>query len=264
MITRGGRGSAMTAIFPDLKGQSVFISGGGSGIGACLTEGFAAQGAKVAFCQRSDATALCDGIEKRHGARPLFLSCDVTDIAAYQAVLSEAAGANGPITVLVNNAAWDNRHPLAPFTVEDWDYMQAVNIRHHFFAVQAVVPGMKAAGGGTIVNYSSISYMMGNGGYSAYTAAKAGITGMTRGLARELGPDNIRVNALMPGWVLTERQRREWVVGDALDRHLERQCLPVEIQPQDMVEPTLFLASSASTVMTGQALVVDAGVVVSG
>ena len=254
----------MTAIFPDLKGQSVFISGGGSGIGAYLTEGFVAQGAKVAFCQRSDASDLCNDIEKRHGARPLFLRCDVTDIPAYQAVLAKAAEANGPITVLVNNAAWDNRHPMSPFTVEDWDYMQAVNIRHHFFAVQTVAPGMKAAGGGTIVNYSSISYMMGNGGYSAYTAAKAGITGMTRGLARELGPDNIRVNALMPGWVLTDRQRREWVVGDALDKHLERQCLPVEIHPSAMVEPTLFLASSASTVMTGQALVVDGGVVVSG
>lgn len=251
-------------LFPDLKDRSVFISGGGSGIGAYLTEGFVRQGAKVAFCQRSDASELCDDIEKRHGSRPLFLKCDVTDIPALQQVLAEAAEAHGPITTLVNNAAWDNRHALSPFSVEDWDYMQAVNIRHHFFAAQAVVPGMKAAGGGTIVNYSSISYMMGNGGYSAYVAAKAGITAMTRSLARELGPDNIRVNALMPGWVLTDRQRREWVVDDALEKHLERQCLPVEIEPQDMVEPTLFLASSASTVMTGQALVVDAGVVVTG
>lgn len=255
-----------SATFHDLKGQSVFISGGGSGIGEFLTEGFVAQGAKVAFCQRSDATAFCDRIEKQYGVRPLFLKCDVTDVPALQKVLAQSADAHGPITVLVNNAAWDNRHPLEPFTVADWDYMQAVNIRHHFFAIQAVVPGMKKAGGGTVINYSSISYMMGNGGYSAYTAAKAGITGITRGLARELGQFNIRVNALMPGWVITDRQRELWVGedGENLKVHLKRQCLPVEIPPFAMVEPTLFLASGASTVMTGQALVVDGGVVVTG
>jgi len=255
-----------SATFHDLKGKSVFISGGGSGIGEYLSEGFVAQGAKVAFVQRSDATATCDRIEKATGSRPLFLKCDVTDIPALQDAIAKSAEAHGPITVLVNNAAWDNRHPLSPFTVEQWDYMQAVNVRHHFFAAQAVAPGMKQAGGGTIVNYSSISYMMGNGGYSAYTTAKAGITGLTRSLARELGPDNIRVNALMPGWVLTERQRREWVDEDGanLAAFLERQCLKLEIPPEAMVEPTLFLASAASTVMTGQALVVDAGVVVTG
>lgn len=252
------------ATFHDLEGVSVFISGGGSGIGRNLTEGFVRQGAKVAFCQRSDASALCDELAERYGNRPLFLKCDVTDIPAYQQVLAAAAAANGTIRVLVNNAAWDNRHPMIPFTVEDWDYMQAVNLRHYFFAAQAVAPGMTAAGHGSIVNYSSISYMMGNGGYSAYTAAKAGITGLTRSLARELGPHGIRVNALMPGWVLTERQHREWVTEESLGAHLDRQCLPVEIQPEDMVQPTLFLASAASTVMTGQALVVDAGVVVTG
>jgi NAD(P)-dependent dehydrogenase (short-subunit alcohol dehydrogenase family) len=242
----------------------VFISGGGSGIGEYLTEGFLAQGAKVAFVQRSDATPLCDRLAKTYGTRPLFIRCDVTDIAALQAAIGQAAAAHGAVTVLVNNAAWDNRHPLEGFTVEEWDYMQAVNIRHHFFAIQAVAPGMKAAGGGTIINYSSISYMMGNGGYAAYTSAKAGITGLTRGLARDLGPDNIRINALMPGWVLTDRQRELWANPEDLKRHLERQCLNVEIPPEAMVEPTLFLASAASTVMTGQALVVDGGVVVTG
>ena len=255
---------ADAATFHDLKGASVFISGGGSGIGANLTEGFLRQGAKVAFCQRSDATAFCDRLERQYGSRPLFLECDVADIPAYQRVLAAAAEANDAISVLVNNAAWDNRHPMAPFTVEDWDYMQAVNLRHHFFAAQAVAPAMKAAGKGSIVNYSSISYMMGNGGYSAYTSAKAAITGLTRSLARELGPHGIRVNALMPGWVLTQRQREEWVTDEDLKAHLERQCLPVEIQPEDMVGPTLFLASGASSVMTGQAVVVDAGVVMTG
>jgi len=253
-----------SATFHDLKDKSVFISGGGSGIGACLTEGFLAQGARVAFVQRSDATALCDRLERTYGRRPLALSCDVTDIPRYQAAIGEAADAQGPIEVLVNNAAWDNRHPLEGFTVAEWDYMLNVNLRHHFFAIQAVAPGMRAAGGGTIVNYSSISYMMGGGGFTAYAAAKAGITGLTRGLARDLGPDNIRVNALMPGWVLTARQRELWVTEDDLQAHVDRQCLKVEIEPQAMVEPTLFLASAASTVITGQALVVDAGVVVTG
>jgi len=253
-----------SATFHDLAGKSVFISGGGSGIGEYLTEGFIAQGADVAFVQRSDATELCDRLEKNYGSRPLFIKCDVTDIPALQDAIAQAAKANGDINVLVNNAAWDNRHSLDGFTVEEWDYMQAVNLRHYFFAIQAVAPGMRRAGGGTIVNYSSISYMMGNGAYAAYTAAKAGITGMTRGLARDLGGDNIRVNALMPGWVLTDRQRELWADEKSLKAHIDRQCLKLEIPPEAMVEPTLFLASAASTVMTGQALVVDAGVVVTG
>lgn len=253
-----------SATFHDLRGKSVFITGGGSGIGEYLTEGFVAQGARVAFVQRSDATSLCDRLEKEHGERPLFIKCDVTDIPALRSAIAQAADAHGDIEVLVNNAAWDNRHTLDELTVEQWDYMQNVNIRHHFFAVQAVAAGMRKAGGGSIINYSSISYMMGNGGYVAYVAAKAGITGLTRGLARELGPDGIRVNALMPGWVLTDRQRELWVTPEGLGGHLNRQSLKIEIPPEAMVEPTLFLASGASTVMTGQALVVDAGVVVTG
>ena len=257
---------SLPARFDDLKGRSVFISGGGSGIGEYLTEGFIAQGCKVAFCQRSDATALCDRLERDYGNRPLFVPCDVTDIPALQAALARSAEAHGPVTVLVNNAAWDNRHTLDELSVDGWNHMMSVNIRHHFFAVQAVAPGMKAAGGGSIINYSSISYMMGNSGYPAYVAAKSGINGLTRGLARELGPDNIRVNALMPGWVITERQRREWVDDDGgnLREHIERQCLKVEIAPEDMICPTLFLASETSRMMTGQALVIDGGVVVTG
>jgi galactose dehydrogenase len=253
-----------SATFHDIRGKSVFISGGGSGIGEYLTEGFVAQGARVAFVQRSDATALCDRLEKEHGERPLFIPCDVTDIPALKAAIAQAADAHGDIEVLINNAAWDNRHTLDELTVEQWDHMQAVNIRHHFFAIQTVAPGMRAMGGGSIINYSSISYMMGNDGYPAYAAAKAGITGMTRALARELGRDNIRVNALMPGWVLTDRQRELWATPEGLQSHIDRQALKIEIPPEAMVEPSLFLASNASTVMTGQALVVDAGVVVTG
>ena len=218
----------------------------------------------MAFCQRSDAAALCDRLEADYDNRPLFLECDVTDIPALKEALVESASLNGPISVLVNNAAWDNRHDVEGFTVDEWDYMLNVNLRHHFFAAQAVVDGMSRLGGGSIINYSSISYMMGNAGYPSYTAAKAAITGLTRSLAREFGPDNIRVNALMPGWVITERQKDLWVTDEALSTHIDRQCLKEEIQPDDMVEPTLFLASAASRMMTGQALVVDAGVVVTG
>lgn len=252
------------ASFHDLDGVSVFISGGGSGIGAELTMGFLAQGAKVAFCQRSDAAAFVDEAEAETGARPLFLPCDVLDIPALQAALAEAAAAHGPIGVLVNNAAHDLRHGMEAYTVGDWDRAQAVNIRHHYFAAQAVAPGMKAAGGGSIINYSSISYMMGNAGYAAYIAAKAGITGLTRALARELGPDGIRVNAVMPGWVLTDRQMELWADPESLAAHLDKQCLKTHLAPRDMVDGTLFLASGASRMMTSQALVIDGGVVVSG
>jgi galactose dehydrogenase len=252
------------ATFHDLKGQSVFISGGGSGIGAYLTEGFLAQGCKVAFCQRSDASAFCDAMDKKYGARPLFIECDVTDIDGLKAALAQSAEAHGDIQVLVNNAAWDNRHTLDELDVAAWDHMINVNLRHHFFAIQSVAPAMRRAKKGSIINYSSISYMMGNAGYPAYVAAKSAINGMTRGLARELGLDGIRVNALMPGWVLTDRQRTEWVTPDALAGHMARQCLKEEIDPVEMVAPTLFLASEASRMITGQAMVVDGGVVVTG
>ncbi|MEM1314534.1 MAG: SDR family oxidoreductase [Pseudomonadota bacterium] len=252
------------ATFHDLADASVFISGGGSGIGADLTEGFLRQGAKVAFCGRSDATAFCDAMEAAHGTRPLFLQCDVTDVPAYQRVLAQAAQAHGPITTLVNNAADDLRHGMEGYTVEAWDAAQAVNLRHHYFAVQAVAPGMKAAGGGSIINYSSISYMMGGGGYTAYATAKAAVAGLTRGLARELGPDRIRVNALMPGWVLTQKQFDMWATDEDLAAHLERACLKEHLTGPDMVGGTLFLASGASRMMTGQALVIDGGVVFSG
>ncbi|CAN5697285.1 SDR family oxidoreductase [soil metagenome] len=255
---------ASGAIYADLKGASVFITGGGSGIGAALTEGFLAQGARVAFVQRSDAGAFVREAEARSGSAPLFLPCDVTDIAALQRAVADASEAHGAVTVLVNNAANDARHAIEDYTVSEWDAAQAVNLRHHFFAAQAAVPGMRAAGGGSIINFSSISYMMGAAGYLAYVTAKAAITGLTRGLARELGPDRIRVNALIPGWVLTDRQRRLWAREADLAAHLARQCLKQHLAPEDIVGGTLFLASDAARMMTGQALVIDGGVVVTG
>ncbi len=254
----------MSALFPDLKGTSVFITGGGSGIGAALTAGFLAQGAKVAFVQRSDATAFCDEMEKAHGNRPLYLPCDITDIPALKAAMDKAADAHGTISVLVNNAANDQRHASEDVTEEYWDWCQSINLKPYFFACQHAIPGMRQQGGGSIINFSSISYMMGNAGYAGYTTANSGINGMTRSLAREFGPDHIRVNALAPGWVLTQKQKDLWVTPDALAAHIGRQCLPDEIVPEDIVDPVLFLASDSSRMMTGQALVIDGGVVVTG
>jgi NAD(P)-dependent dehydrogenase (short-subunit alcohol dehydrogenase family) len=251
-------------IFPDLRGASVFITGGGSGIGASLTEGFLAQGARVAFVQRSDAGAFCDEMEETYGNRPLFLPCDITDIAALKSAISDASAAHGPVTVLVNNAANDKRHTTGEVDEAFWDWSIAINLKAYFFAAQAAIPAMQAAGGGSIINFSSISYMMGNAGYPIYTTANSGINGMTRSLAREFGPDRIRVNALAPGWVLTQKQKDLWVTPEGLQAHLDRQCLKDPLEPQDIVAGCLFLASSASKAMTGQALVIDGGVVVTG
>lgn len=251
-------------IFPDLKDKSVYITGGGSGIGAALTDGFLGQGAKVAFIGRSDATAFCDEMEAKHGVRPLFLQGDITNTDRLQGTIGEAAAAHGPVTALISNAANDHRQKLEDYTPDDWDANQAINLKAYYFATQAVAPMMRAAGGGSIINFSSISYMMGNAGYSAYVAANAGITGMTRAHARELGPDGIRVNALAPGWVLTEKQLEKWATPEGLEAHLARQCLPEHLKPVDIVNPCLFLASTASAMMTAQCMVVDGGVVYTG
>lgn len=242
----------------------MFITGGGSGIGAALTEAFLEQGSKVAFVQRTDATEFCSELESRLGNRPRYIPCDVTDIEALRSAIVQAASENGPISVLVSNAANDVRHRTEELTPADWDKNQAINLRPYFFAAQAVVGGMKDLGGGSIINFSSISYMMGLGEYPSYVAANAGINGLTRGLAREFGGFGIRVNSVMPGWVLTEKQLRLWATPERLAAHLERQCLPEHLEPKDIAGGVLFLASQASKMMTGQALVIDGGVVVSG
>ncbi|MBT0957791.1 SDR family oxidoreductase [Alphaproteobacteria bacterium KMM 3653] len=252
------------AIFPDLKGASIFITGGGSGIGAALTEGFLAQGAKVAFIGRSDASEFAAEMGEKYGNAPLFIQGDITDMAQLTGALEQAQAAHGPVTALVNNAANDKRHSAEEVTEDFWDWMIAINLKAYFFACQAVLPQMRAAGFGSIINFSSISYMMGNAGYPIYTTSNSGINGMTRSLAREFGPDHIRVNALAPGWVLTDKQKEMWVTPEALEGHMERQCLPDTLDPEDIVGGVLFLASKSSRMMTGQALVIDGGVVVTG
>lgn len=253
-----------TATFHDLTNTSVFITGGGSGIGADLTDGFLAQGAKVAFIGRSDARAFVAEMEEKHGTPPLFFQGDITDTDKLRETIAAAAEAHGPIRTLVSNAANDQRHTTEEMTPEWWDDMLAVNLKAYFFAAQAVLPGMRASGHGSIINFSSISYMMGNAGYPAYTAANGGITAMTRSLAREFGPDGIRVNALAPGWVLTQKQLDKWATPDGLAAHLDRQCLKTHLEPGDIVDAVLFLASDTSRMMTGQCMVVDGGVVTTG
>ena len=251
-----------TATFHDLDGTSVYITGGGSGIGADLTDGFLAQGANVAFIGRSDASAVVEEMHQKHGRAPLFMQGDMTDTELLHATMAKAAEAHGPLNVLVNNAANDQRHTLEETTTEFWDWMIEVNLKAYYFACQEAARQMKD--GGAIINFSSISYMMGNAGYPIYTTSNAGITGMTRSLARELGPRKIRVNALAPGWVLTQKQLDKWATPEDLAAHLDRQCLKEHLKPEDMIAPTLFLASSASHAMTGQCMAVDGGVVVSG
>jgi NAD(P)-dependent dehydrogenase (short-subunit alcohol dehydrogenase family) len=252
---------AEPARFPDLEGASVLVTGGGSGIGAALVEGFCAQGARTAFIDIAETPSreLVEELTAKGLRQPLFLKADLRDIHALRAAVHEAIRAHGPVTVLVNNAAWDDRHELDAVTPEYWDNSLAINLRPHFFTAQAVAPGMREKGFGSIINYSSTSFLINMGGMPAYTAAKAGIVGLTKGLAGKLGPDNIRVNAVMPGWVLTERQKELWVTEESLNAHVSKQCIRRPMIPEDMVGVTLFLASRASAMLTAQTLIVDGG-----
>ena len=254
----------MRATYPDLDGASVFLTGGGSGIGAAVAEGFLRQGARLAIVDRIDAAEAVEAMGTATGNRPLFIRADVTDIAALRRAMDRAAAAHGPITRLVNNAANDERHPTLAVDEPFWDWSVAINQKAYFFACQHAVPGMRAAGGGRIVNFSSISYMMGAAGYAIYAASNAAITSFTRSLAREFGADGIRVNAIAPGWVLTGRQLERWADPESLAAHLDKQCLPEHLAPADLVEPVLFLASEAARMITGQVMVVDGGVVTTG
>ncbi len=252
------------ATFPDLAGASVFITGGGSGIGAALTQAFVAQGARVAFVGRSDYTEFADLLALDAAHPPMFIQCDVTDTPALHAAMDAAAAAHGPITRLVANAANDMRRDAAEIDVAFWDDQMAVNLRHYFFAAQRAAPMMQAAGGGSMILFSSISYLMGADRMAPYVAANAGIMGLTRSLAREWGPDRIRVNAIAPGWVMTERQKQDWATDEAVEGHRAAQCLKDLIQPEDMAGTVLFLASDLARMMTGQVVTVDAGRVMVG
>lgn len=250
------------ARYPSLEDRVVFISGGGTGIGASLVEHFAAQGAKVGFVDIQDEPSQALAARLAAGARhaPVFLHADVTDIPAYQATIGEIGRRLGPITVLVNNAARDDRPKLDEVTPEYWDRCLSINMRHQFFAAQAVAEPMAAAGGGSIINFGSVSWMRKVGGMVAYTTSKAAINGLTRTLARELGPRNIRVNCIVPGAIVTERQMKLWSTPDSEKAMLENQCLKFRLQPAEVARMALFLAADDSRGCTAQNFIVDAGI----
>jgi NAD(P)-dependent dehydrogenase (short-subunit alcohol dehydrogenase family) len=249
------------AKYEDLRGKVVFITGGGSGIGAYLTAAFAAQGARVAFVSLAEdaGEALCEAVERAAGIRPFFQPCDIRDVTALQHCMSHAIERFGNIGVLINNAARDDRHDLGSMTAADWDSSINTNLRPHYFTAQAAMPSMRAQGGGSIINVGSNSANLGLAGYPVYVTAKAGIVGLTRALARELGPSNIRVNTLVPGWVMTKRQKALWVTPEALAQCLAEQSLKHAIAGEDIADAALFLASAHARMITGQSLVVDGG-----
>jgi len=253
--------SEQFATYPSLRDRVVFITGGASGIGAEHVAQFAAQGAKVAFVDIADAAAreLVGGLEANGHPAPFYQHCDLKDIAALRAAIAEVGKRLGPITVLVNNAANDQRHKFEDVTVEYWDERLATNLRHQFFAIQAVAPMMRAAGGGSIVNFGSVSWHSLQGGMPAYTTAKAAVEGLTRGMARDLGPDGIRVNTVIPGWIMTERQVTLWLTPEAEADLMRLQCLKQKLLPADVTRMVLWLASDDSRLCTAQLWVVDAG-----
>jgi D-xylose 1-dehydrogenase len=245
------------AIYPSLKGKTVFITGGAMGIGESFVEEFARQGAKVAFIDIAREAG--EKLKSRLTGDVWFGQCDVIDIKALQSAIAEAAKALGPITVLVNNAAHDERHAWDKMTPDYWDQRVAINIKHQFFAAQAVIPMMQKAGGGSIINLGSCSWKIGQGGMAAYTASKSGVTGLTRSLARDLGPDNIRVNTISPGWIMTERQLKLWVTPEGEKKIMEHQCLKRKLYPIDIARMALFLASDEASGCTNQDFTVDGG-----
>lgn len=247
------------AIYPSLKGRLVVVTGGGSGIGAGFTEAFARQGARVVFFDiaEADSKALEASLAELSPA-PTFRQCDLMDVAALQACLAEIVAEQGPIDVLINNAANDDRHTLAEVTPDYWDNRINVNLRHLYFAAQSVAAGMREQGRGVIINLGSISWHLGLPDLSLYETAKAGIEGMTRALARELGGDGVRVVCVVPGNVQTPRQMK-WYTPEGEAEIVAAQCLPGRLQPDDVAALGLFLASDDARLITGHEYFVDAG-----
>lgn len=249
------------ARYPSLRDRAVVVTGGATGIGAGIVAHFAEQGARVGFVDfdgdagRALVAGLGSGAE-----RCRFVEADLRDVAQLRTAMTRLTRDLGKApTVLVNNAARDDRHAIEDVTPEYWDERMATNLRHQFFAAQALIPGMVDAGGGSIVNMSSVSFLLGQGGMPVYLTAKSAAIGLTRALARDLGPHRIRVNSVIPGWIMTERQLRLWVTPEAEERIAQEQCIPEKLYPPDIARMVLWLAADDSRLVTAQSFVVDGG-----
>jgi len=245
-------------LYPSLKGRTALVTGGASGIGACFVENFVAQGCKVGFLDLDAAagTALAATLGPQ---RARFEQVDVRDIEALRAAIGRVRAALGPVTILVNNAARDDRHRIEDVTPEFWRERFATNLDHQFFATQAVLGDMADAGNGSVINMGSTSYLASDDAFAAYKSAKSAVTGLTRGLARELGPRNIRVNAIVPGWIMTQRQIDLWLTPEGETELMRRQCVKRKLVPQDVANLAMFLAADDSSAITAQSYLVDGG-----
>lgn len=243
------------ATYPSLRDTPVLVTGGAGGIGALTVEAFAAQGARVAFLDRDEENSA--RVAKATGAD--YALCDLRDIPAMQGAIASLAAKTGAFRVLANNAARDDRHNWADVTPDYWDERMNTNLRHMFFAIQAVAPGMIEAGGGAIINLGSNSWWEAGGGFPAYATAKAAVHGLTRTMARDLGQHRIRVNTVVPGWIMTERQKQLWATPEALEKHRARQCLPDLIDPVYVARMVLFLASDDAAMCSANNYMVEAG-----
>jgi NAD(P)-dependent dehydrogenase (short-subunit alcohol dehydrogenase family) len=253
--------SSVLARYPSLVERVVLITGGATGIGETLVEQFVAQGARVAFVDidAANAEALAKRLAAGAKTAPLFVPCDITDIAQLDAAIDSVRKRFGPITVLLNNAANDQRHKIEDTTPESWDAGVAVNLKHQFFAAKNVSADMKAAGGGSIINFGSVSWKLKQGGMPVYTTSKSAVQGLTRSLARDFGPFNIRVNTIVPGWVMTERQKRLWFDEQGKADVARGQCIPRELMPIHIACMALFLAADDSAMCSAQDFIVDGG-----
>lgn len=251
---------AQGAIYPDLEGKVVIVTGGGSGIGESIVHHFARQKARVGFLDINETSSrsVVAAMDKA-GTPVAFRHCDLTDIPALREAIASLRKDLGPVGVLVNNAAHDERHRMEDVTEAYWDQRIAVNLKHQFFCAQAVIEDMKAARAGSIVNFGSVSWMVGQGGMAAYTAAKSAVIGLTRSLARDFGPYNIRCNAIAPGWIMTQRQIDLWLTPEGEQELMQRQCIKRKLVPSDIAKFTVFLASDEAGACTNQHYVVDGG-----
>jgi NAD(P)-dependent dehydrogenase (short-subunit alcohol dehydrogenase family) len=251
----------MSVIYSDLKDKKVFITGGGSGIGASIVEHFCEQGSKVFFIDINEKSSnkLVSDCKNKKFSVPTFINCDLLNIKFLQNTISKIISDNGAIDILVNNAANDERHSIDEVTEEFWNERMNINLRHYFFTVQSVKKAMIENKGGSIINIGSVSWMIGQGGMAAYTAAKSGVVGLTRSFARDLGEFNIRVNSVVPGWVMTERQIEKWLTPESEADMMKKQCLKHKLMPSDIAKTVLFFGSDQSSGCTNQDYIVDKG-----